>query len=295
MESLSRAAAFRKLLKEKSIICAPAVYDPISTRMAELAGFEFLFVSGSSMACTNIGTADVGVFSYGEYRNTLLNMLNVSTVPMIVDMDTGFGGPVTIRRAIREYEQMGIAGVMIEDQTFPKRCAYYDGLRVVPIEEMKVRIESALKARRDKDFFILARTDAAADDTMGMEEALKRAKLFHEWGADGVYVSTPKSEEDIKAIGQLGFPCAIIITEGSATGHYSVADMERMGIKMVFFAQSLTRACIRTMQVVLNEIRTKGRTDTLDPDMFCSQETRASVMGLQEYMEFEKEILHIED
>lgn len=294
MKKMSRAAKLRKLLQDNKTVSCPAVYDPLSIRMAEEAGFEMVFVSGSSMACENIGTADVGVFSYGEYRNTLFNMLNVSTVPMLVDIDTGFGGPVTIYRTIREYEQMGIAGVMIEDQTFPKRCAYYDGLRVVPVEEMKIRIESAIKARTDKDFFILARTDAAADDTQGMEEALRRAKLYHEWGADGVYISTPKSDEDIKAIGKLGFPCAMIITEGSATGHYSVADLEAMGIKMVFFAQSLTRACIRTMSIVLNEIKTKGRTDTLDPEMFATQEERANVTGLQEYTAFEKEVLEID-
>lgn len=91
---------------------------------------------------------------------------------------------------------MGIAGVMIEDQTFPKRCAYYDGLRVAPVEEMKIRIDSVLKARTDPNFFLLARTDAAADETQGMQEALRRARLYREWGADGVFISTPKSESD---------------------------------------------------------------------------------------------------
>lgn len=196
MIQVDRALKFRKLLESGKTLCCPAVYDPLSIRLAERNGFEAVFVSGSSMSCEVIGTSDVGVLSYGEYRNTLLNMLCVSSIPMVVDIDTGFGGPVTILRTVREYEQMGIAGVMIEDQTFPKRCAYYDGLRVAPVEEMKIRIDSVLKARTDPNFFLLARTDAAADNTQGMQEALRRARLYREWGADGVFISTPKSESD---------------------------------------------------------------------------------------------------
>lgn len=290
MGNLNRALRLRQLLETGKTLCCPAVYDPLSIRMAERNGFEAVFVSGSSMSCEVIGTSDVGVLSYGEYRNTLLNMLCVSSVPMIVDIDTGFGGPVTIYRTVREYEQMGIAAVMIEDQTFPKRCAYYDGLRVTSLEEMKTRITAVLKARTDPNFFLLARTDAAADSTQGMEEALRRAKLFREWGADGVYISTPQNENDLIQIGKLGFPTAVCITEGSPTGGYSVADFQRMGIRLAIFPQSLTRACIHTMQMVLSEIREKGRTDQLG-DIFCTQEERANSTGLESYMEFEADVL----
>lgn len=290
MIQVDRALKFRKLLESGKTLCCPAVYDPLSIRLAERNGFEAVFVSGSSMSCEVIGTSDVGVLSYGEYRNTLLNMLCVSSIPMVVDIDTGFGGPVTILRTVREYEQMGIAGVMIEDQTFPKRCAYYDGLRVAPVEEMKIRIDSVLKARTDLNFFLLARTDAAADETQGMQEALRRARLYREWGADGVFISTPKSESDLIQIGQLGFPTAVCITEGSPTGNYSVADFERMGIQLAFFPQSLTRSCIRTMQLVLSEMRTKGRTNHLG-DIFCTQEERANSTGLESYMDFEASVM----
>lgn len=106
---------------------------------------------------------------------------------------------------------------------------------MAPVEEMKIRIDSVLKARTDPNFFLLARTDAAADETQGMQEALRRARLYREWGADGVFISTPKSESDLIQIGQLGFPTAVCITEGSPTGNYSVADFERMGIQLAFF------------------------------------------------------------
>lgn len=290
MARIDRAWKLRQLLESGGTLCCPAVYDPLSIRMAEQSGFEAVLVSGSSMSCEVIGTSDVGVLSYGEYRNTLLNMLCVSSIPMIVDIDTGFGGPVTIFRAVREYEQMGIAGVMIEDQTFPKRCAYYDGLRVADVSEMRVRIESVLRARTDPHFFLLARTDAAADDTQGMDEALRRAKLYREWGADGVFISTPRTEDDLVRIGQLDFPTAVCITEGSATGGYSAADFERMGIRFAFFPQSLTRACIRTMRLVLNELKARGRTDHLG-DIFCTQEERAAYTGLETYMKFEADVM----
>lgn len=281
-----RARKLRELLQTGRTLCCPAVYDPLSIRMAEKNGFEAVFVSGSSMSCQVLGMPDVGLLSYGEYRNTLLNMLCVSTVPMLVDIDTGFGGTATIFRTVREYQQMGIAGVMLEDQTFPKRCAYYDGLRVLPAEAMRERLEAALRARTDPNFFLLARTDAAADSTQGMEEALRRAALYREWGADGVFISTPKSEEDLVRIGQLGFPTAVCITEGSPTGGYGVEDFQRMGIRLAFFPQSLTRACIRVMDRVLRELREKGRTDQLG-DIFCTQEERAACVGLEEYLAVE--------
>lgn len=293
MASPDRAWKLRELLARGNTLCCPAVYDPLSIRLAEQNGFEAVFVSGSSLSCEVLGTADVGVLSYGEYRSTLLNMLCVSSLPMIVDIDTGFGGPAAILRTVREYEQMGIAGVMIEDQTFPKRCAYYEGLRVAPTEEMKTRIDSVLKARTDANFFLLARTDAAADSTQGMKEALRRARLYREWGADGVFISTPKTEDDLVQIGRMGFPTAVCITEGSPTGGYSVADFERMGIRLAFFPQSLTRACIHAMQHVLGELRAKGRTDHLQ-NMFCTQAQRAACTGLETYMEFEAAVLQRE-
>lgn len=285
-----RAQKLRALLKTGKTLCCPAVYDPLSIRMAEKNGFEAVFVSGSSMSCQVLGMPDVGLLSYGEYRNTLLNMLCVSSVPMIVDIDTGFGGTATILRTIREYQQMGIAGVMIEDQTFPKRCAYYDGLRVLPVEAMRERLAAALHARTDSSFFLLARTDAAADSTQGMEEALRRAELYRSWGADGVFISTPKTEEDLVRIGQLDFPTAVCITEGSPTGGYSVADFQRMGIRLAFFPQSLNRACIRAMDRVLGELREKGRTDQLG-DLFCTQEERAACIGLEDYQQAEAAVI----
>ncbi len=285
-----RAKKLRDLLKDGHTLCCPAVYDPLSIRMVERNGFEGVLVSGSSMSCETLGMSDVGVLSYGEYRNTLLNMLNVSTIPMIVDMDTGFGGPVTIMRAIREYEQMGIAGVMIEDQTFPKRCAYYDGLRVESTDAMKIRIDSVLEARKDPNFFLLARTDAAADSTKGMDEALRRAELFKQWGADGVYISTPKSEQDLRRIGALDIPTAVCITEGSVTGCYSVKDFHDFGIRIAFFPQSLTRAAIKAMDTVLKELKAKGRTDGI-PEMFCTQDERAAVTGLESFTDFETKVM----
>ncbi len=286
MKRQTRAAQLRALMREKPHIYFPAVYDALSASMAEKAGFEAVLVSGSSISNERLGITDIGVLSYGEYRETLTNMLHASNIPIIADVDTGFGGISTILRMVEEYERMDLAGIMLEDQTFPKRCAYFEGLTVVPEEEMYLRLKAALCARKDSDFVIMARTDAASDDTKGMDEALRRAKLYYEWGADIVYISAPPTREDFFRIGELGFPTAVCIIEGTPSEQFTAAEFAQIGITWTIFPQSLIRALIYANQQVLSALYATGSCRAYG-SILCSQRERNDHAALPKYVAFE--------
>lgn len=284
---ISRATVLRRLFETERVVCAPAVGDALGARMAENAGFQALIVSGSSMSNLLIGTSDVGVLSYGELRNNLLNIVNATNLPIIADADTGYGGTLPIYRMVREYEALGIAGIQIEDQVFPKMCAYYSSTAVVSAEEMCDRIRAACEARANKDFFIIARTDAAR--SLGFDEALRRAKLYREAGADMLFATVPPSVEDMKRLAALPFPVCTSVVEGTVNEDLTVDELADMGFKLVKFPQSLIRASMKAMYDVLRELRETGTTKGVR-GLLCSQKHRAENTAMEEYSSFNAKI-----
>lgn len=283
-ERKTRATRFRELLAENRVICAPAVGDALGARMVENAGFKAMIVSGSSMSNLLLGTSDVGILSYGELRNNFLNIVNATSLPIIVDADTGYGGILPIYRMVREYEALDIAGIQLEDQVFPKMCAYYSGTRVVSAEEMCERLRAAICARTNPDFFIIARTDCTS--SLGFEEALRRAKLYYETGADMIFITVPPSVEDMKRIAQLPFPVCTSVVEGTVNEDLTVDELAEMGFRLVKFPQSLIRASMKAMRDVLDTLQETGSTKAYR-DRVCSQKERASYTRIQEYTDFE--------
>ena len=279
----SRAALLRRLLKEERVLVAPAVGDALGARMAENAGFPALIVSGSSMSNLLIGTSDVGILSYGEIRNQLLNIVNATNLPIIADADTGYGGTLSIYRMVREYEAMDIAGIQIEDQVFPKMCAYFSSTAVVSEEEMIDRIRAACEARVNKDFFIIARTDAAR--SLGFDEALRRAQKYYEAGADMIFATVPPTVEDMKRFAAMPFPVCTSIVEGTVNEDLTVDELADMGFKLVKFPQTLIRASMKAMYDVLKELKEKGTTREVR-DRLCTQAHRAENTALEEYSAF---------
>jgi len=279
----SRASVLRELFQNEKAVLAPAVGDALGARMAELAGFQALIVSGSSMSNLLIGTADVGILSYGELRNNLLNIVNATNLPVIADADTGYGGSLSIYRMVREYEAMDIAGIQIEDQVFPKMCAYYSSTAVVSEEEMCDRIRACCEARRNKDFFIIARTDAAK--SLGFDEALKRARRYYEAGADMIFATVPPSVEDMKQFAALPFPVCTSIVEGTVNEDLTLKELSDMGFKLVKYPQTVIRASMKAMYDVLKELKKKGTTKGVR-DKLCTQQQRAENTALDEYSAF---------
>jgi len=251
--------------------------------MAENAGFKALIVSGSSMSNLLLGTSDVGILSYGELRNNFLNIVNATNLPIIADADTGYGGTLPIYRMVREYEGLDIAGIQIEDQVFPKMCAYYSSTAVVSAEEMCDRIRAACEARRNPDFFIIARTDAAR--SLGFDEALRRLKMYHEAGADMLFATVPPSIEDMKRIAELGLPVCTSIVEGTVNEDLTVDELADMGFKLVKFPQTLIRASMKAMYDALEALHETGTTKSVR-DILCTQKHRAENTAMDEYSSF---------
>lgn len=280
-----RSIRLRELLGSGEILVAPACHDALSASLIEQTGFQAAFVSGAALTNCSLGVSDIGVTSYGEYRAVLQNILNATSIPILVDVDTGYGGILPIMRMVDEYEQMGISAIQIEDQVFPKRCAFF-GVGVVTEQEMCQRVEAASKARRDSNFLIIARTDAAK--CLGFNEALRRVQAYYEAGADMVFTSMPQTEEEMAALQALSIPKCVSVVEGTITENYTPQDFQKMGFSLVKYPQTLIRGIIRTQVDLLKQLKMTGKTDGAK---LCSQSERADWTHLDRFTDFEDRIL----
>jgi len=184
----------RQMLASGRLVLAPFVYDAFQARLAERVGFSCVYMTGFGTAAAH-GYPDLGLLTQTEMVQNARRIARAVSVPVIADADTGYGNPLNVWRTVREYEDAGVAGIHIEDQVFPKRCGFLEGKQVIPLEEFLPKLRSALDARRDPDFVIIARTDALA--VHGWEETVRRARAFHEAGADLVFVDGIKTVEDL--------------------------------------------------------------------------------------------------
>ncbi|MBP5211914.1 MAG: isocitrate lyase/PEP mutase family protein [Pyramidobacter sp.] len=283
----TRATVLRELFATRKVVVAPAVGDALGARMVEDAGFPAVIVSGSSMSNLELGTSDVGIMSYGELRNNFVNILNACTIPVIVDADTGYGGTLPIYRMVREYEALDIAGIQIEDQIFPKMCAYYSNTAVASADEMIDRLRAVLEAPTNPDFFVIARTDAAK--SLGFDEALRRAKLYYEAGADMIFITVPPKAEDMQRIADLPFPVCTSIVEGTVNEDFTVDQLAEMGFKLVKFPQTLIRASMRAMHDVLESLYETGGTKAYR-DRIATQKQRGEYTHIAEWSDFQAKI-----
>ena len=193
-----RAARLRTLLEQNDLVVAPCCYDALSARLIEQAGFEMTFMSGFSASASRIGMPDLGLMSYGEVVDQVRNIAEATTLPFVVDGDTGYGNAMNVLRTVKGLARAGAAAVMIEDQIAPKRCGHTPGKAVVDRDTAFERIKAAVDARAEEDVVILARTDACTDH--GLTEAIDRAQAFHALGADITFVEAPQTETEMRQI-----------------------------------------------------------------------------------------------
>jgi 2-methylisocitrate lyase-like PEP mutase family enzyme len=195
---LTHAARLRLLLAENRAIPVVGAYDALTARLIERAGFEAVYVGGYALSATQLGLPDVGLLTMTEMLDSVRRICGAIDVPVIADGDTGYGNHVNTDRLIRELERAGAAAVHLEDQAFPKRCGHMDGKRLDTVQAMVDKIAAAADARRDRDFVIVARTDALAVE--GFDAAIDRAARFREAGADVLFVEAPVTVEQIAAV-----------------------------------------------------------------------------------------------
>jgi len=204
---MSTRAQLRQMLKEGMVV-APFVFDAFTAKIAQSIGFRALYMTGNGTAA-RLGMTDVGLATLTEMVENLRSICAAVDLPVIADADTGYGNPINVTRTVREYERAGAAALHLEDQVFPKKCGFFEGKQVVPLEEHVQKIRAALDARQDPDFVIIARTDALA--VHGWDETVRRAEAYYEAGADLVFVDGIKTLEDLDvytdALVRRGVPC----------------------------------------------------------------------------------------
>ena len=179
----------RNLLTKSQIVVAPGAYDGISARLIEAAGFPAIYITGAGVASSRLGCPDIGLTTMNEILETARNIVRNSNVPVICDVDTGYGNPLNVIRTVKEFEQAGVAAIQMEDQVTPKRCGHTEGKQLISKEEMVKKIEAFVYARQNEDFALIARTDAVAVN--GFEDALDRAGAYADAGADILLLKPP--------------------------------------------------------------------------------------------------------
>lgn len=232
-----------KRLLDGPILVAPGVYDAFSAAFAADAGFKALYLSGASVAYSQLGRPDIGLVGLDMLAALLERIAERVEIPIIADADTGFGNAVHVRHTVRRLERAGAAAIQLEDQTFPKRCGHLKDKSVIAAGDMVGKIKAALDARRSAGTLIVARTDAAATD--GLDAALDRARLYAEAGADILFVEAPKNRDELGRIAaglQGAAPLLANMVEGGQTPPLPAADLAALGYRLVIFPGGLARA-----------------------------------------------------
>ena len=240
-------------------VVLPGAPDALTARVIESLGFDAVYVTGAGVTNARLGVPDLGLISLSELADTVEGVRAAVSIPIVVDADTGFGGPLNVRRTVQTLERRGANAIQLEDQTFPKRCGHFAGKEVIPAAEMVAKLHAALDARRDPDTLIIARTDARQTD--GLEAALQRAELYRQAGADVLFVEAPQSRDELAEIGQrLDGPLLVNIVEGGETPQLPAQELGALGFSIVLYANAALRGALHGMRVVLEQLRDTGST-----------------------------------
>ena len=277
----------RKLLVRSEIIVAPGAFDGISGRLVEAAGFPAIYITGAGVASSRLGCPDIGLITMNEILETARNIVRNSKVPVICDIDTGYGNPLNVMRTIQEFEQAGVSAVQMEDQVTPKRCGHTAGKQLISKGDMVKKIEAAIHARKNEAFALIARTDAIAVN--GLEDALDRARAYAKAGADILFVEAPGSVDEMKqVVDTLGDvpQLANMVEGGGKTPILPVKELENIGFKIAIYPATPWMAAIKAMQTVLTELKEKGSTEAVRDRMVSFQEM-FEIVGYSHFRELE--------
>ena len=256
----TNASRLRELLDTRTI-SIPGAFNALIAMQIERAGYEAVYVSGAALSACR-GVPDIGVLTLADVADEAGRIARSVSIPTIVDADTGYGDPSVVREAVRTFEEAGLAGMQIEDQEPAKKCGHLEGKRLIPTGEMASKIEAAVRAKTDRDFMIIARTDARAVE--GIEGAVRRAKAYAEAGADALFPEALESADefqrfarDIRGAG-VTVPLVANMTEFGKTPLLSCAEFESLGYRGVLFPVTALRTALRAIEALLAELKLFG-------------------------------------
>lgn len=277
-----RCGALRKLIQRPGIIRSLAAHDVFTARICEAAGIELLFLGGFGAAASGYGLPDLGLLGLAEMAEAARRMAAGLTIPLIVDGDTGYGSIPNVVRTVQELERAGAAGLLLEDQVFPKRCGHFAGKAVIPVAEMSAKLQAALDARSNSEFVILARTDARAVE--GVSAAIDRANHFAELGADVCFVEAPQSREELTRIGrEVRAPQLANMLTGGVTPILPADELESLGFKIVVSPIETLAVTGFAVRKLAEAMLRDGRVDQLSPEMLSFSEMK-QLLGVPQWL-----------
>jgi methylisocitrate lyase len=252
----SAAARLRELIRD-GCVAMPGVFNASVARLVERAGFDAVYISGAGLCNATAGVPDVGLLTMSEVVLLAGYIARAVKIPCIVDADTGFGGAENAARTVRELEAAGLAGCHIEDQEFPKRCGHLAGKSLIDIDAMNEKLSAAAAAKRDRDFLLIARTDARAVENF--DSAVQRARSYLEAGADAIFPEALQTREEFRDFANaVDAPLLANMTEFGKSPLMSAPELAELGYRMVIFPQTIFRATMRTAEQLLRDLKTSG-------------------------------------
>lgn len=272
----------RSLLEEGKFIVAPGAHDALTASVIASNNFEAVYMTGYGQSASVLGKPDIGLLTYSEMVQRADYFVEASDgLPIIADADTGFGNAMNVLRTVRGYEKAGVSMIQLEDQVMPKKCGHMAGREVISAEEMVGKIRAAVDARTNPDFLIMARTDART--THGIDEAIRRGKLYAQAGADVIFIESPESEEEMALINkEIDAYTTANMVEGGRTPLLSNERLEELGYNIVIYPTASTYVTAAAMDKLMKEIKEKGTTNDYLDQMIPFEDFN-NLMGLPEY------------
>ena len=279
----------KQMIASGKTYIVPGAYDGLSARIVQNAGAELIYATGGGIA-RSTGIPDMGLITAKEITDRLEQIVDAVELPVIADMDTGYGNALNAQRALRAFERVGVAGFHLEDQVFPKRCGHLDGKAVVPVEELCAKLRAVRDALTDDDMVIIARTDSLAVE--GVESAIERMHKYMEAGADVAFVEAPRTMEHIEQISR-ELPCSKLLNMfwGGKSPVVPRERLEELGFNLVIVPGDLQRTAIYAMQEAARAILRDGHTESLTGAM-ASFDDREAAVNTAYYMELDERYAH---
>jgi 2-methylisocitrate lyase-like PEP mutase family enzyme len=269
-----------QLLQQHDQLVMPGIYDALSAKIAARAGFEAVFITGYSLSAAQLGEPDFGLLTQTEVVAAATRICAVIDTPVIVDADTGYGNAVNVIRTVEELGRAGAAGMFLEDQVWPKRCGHMLGKQVIPLTEQLSKLRAAIDARKDKSFFIVARTDAR--QALGLNEAITRGIAFKDAGADAVFVEAPQSKEEMKEISrQVSGPLVANMLERGVTPLMDPGELRDLGYQLIVWPLAPLYAVAKTLMHTYATLRREGSTISILDNLMAFDEFN-EIVGLND-------------
>ena len=286
MYNKSKISIRERLEKGNDIIILPGVYDSLTAKIAEDVGFETAFQTGYGTSASLLGMPDFGFLNAGETLENAKRIINSVNIPILVDIDTGYGNPLNVWKIVKDFVRIGAKGIFLEDQVWPKRCGHMAGKTVIPKEDYILKLQAAIDARENNEFIIVARTDSLAQ--FGVEEAIERGKEYKRIGADVIFIEAPKTIDEMELISkEIKAPLLANMIEEGITPNLTADQLRKMGFRMVVFPLSALYSATFAIKQTLQTLKKTGTTKELKNKMITFQEFN-DLVNLSAYHKLEK-------